>query len=692
MNRIKKNIEKVIHWGADVSSSKQQLKKNEIFNIVCFIWYLLSLLMLFEDLLVFGYLQKISLFVSALLVVVNIITQYIHYRKNYTLAYLLYIINIIVLTFVVSNYFYPQFLLEYYYIAAPLISLFFIDNKKINFAILAVAYACFFVPNLFFKHYSLVAFNGVTHSILFLGLFIIVNHFKKLNTKNEKALEVKTEELRQLNEFKSQFFVNISHEIRTPLTLIKGETDRLSSYCHSTSSEIIDIQEGLNRQVYKITKMVDDVLDLAKMDSAHFSLNLQYTNLTNLLSKIYVSFEPVFKQKNIDFVFVRSTKNYFINADAIYLERAINNIILNAFKYTEQGSVVLQLTQEKDIVKISIKDTGVGIPEEDIDKICNRFFQVNNDINKTGGNGIGLAFSNEIISLHTGKMQIKSVINEGSNFIISLPLVAVEENNTPEIPPKSVDIKLVKKTKKQTAEKKQNILLVEDNAEMRAYLKSILVDYHCFEAENGLEALDLLNKNAVDLILTDYMMPKMNGFDFIKALKESVIDLPILMLTAKADRESKLEILRLGIDDYLQKPFEKDELLVRIKNALTNFAAKTQFIEEKNISTTEMKQNSKWIKELQIYVENHCGDSGFSQVSLELNFNVSTSSLYRKIKTETGLSPKDFITEIRLQKAQEIVKENPHISLKRLALEVGYSSSFYFSKLYKKRFGCKISI
>jgi len=405
-----------------------------------------------------------------------------------------------------------------------------------------------------------------------------------------------------------------------------------------------------------------------------------------------VSFEPLFTQKEILLLKEITIDACWIVADVLYLERAINNIIVNALKYTpKKGRVTIVLEKANNKVHFSIKDTGIGIKEEDIDLICNRFYQVNNDINKTGGSGIGLAFSKEIIELHTGKLKIYSKPNKGSCFTIIFPQTEAGEirskvYDTIDVPikvkPEEVKVKI-------TNQKGLNFLIVDDNFEMRAYLKRILQKYNCIEAENGQEALDILSTQKIDFVLTDYMMPVINGLELIKRIKEKEMNVPILMLTARTDSKSKLNVLRLGIDDYLNKPFEKEELLIRIENAFYNHKNRNEFILNESVPKKELLDNNKWINDLRNYIYKECSNASMTQDDIAIHFKISKSSLHRKIKSETGLTPNALITEIKFQKARWLVEQNPTILLKTLALEVGYSHTTYFSKKYEQRFGIK---
>ena len=320
----------------------------------------------------------------------------------------------------------------------------------------------------------------------------------------------------------------------------------------------------------------------------------------------------------------------------VYLERALNNIIVNALKYTDKGgTVAIELKRNKQDIAVIVKDTGIGISKEDIDKIGNRFYQADNDINQTGGSGVGLAFSKEIITLHRGKLQIKSTLRQGSSFKIILPLRKVLDTAEP-----ADSIKITTRTEnyqKLVPVKDQVILIVDDSAEMRSYLKNIFRESTCIEAENGIEALDILKEHEADMIITDYMMPKMNGLQLVTTLKAQRYQNPVLMLTARTDNESKLSVLRLGVDDYLTKPFEKEELIIRVQNAMKNHKSRLNHIEEEKLTDTEIEQNSQWIHKVKAYVEKECIDPNLKQADIAAHFNLSLSTLYPKNKRRNRL-------------------------------------------------------
>lgn len=384
------------------------------------------------------------------------------------------------------------------------------------------------------------------------------------------------------------------------------------------------------------------------------------------------------------------TCHCYVLGDGKYFERALNNVILNALKYTDKnGNVTLQINEEKESITISIKDDGIGMEAEDLALIFNRFYQAKNHINKSGGSGVGLAFSKEIIENIGGKITVSSSPGKGSTFNILLPKFQNEQEEN------SVKAKQLTKFERlehfSSANKKTCVLIVDDSYDMRHYVKDVLKEYDCLEAEDGLEALEKIKTNAVDFIVTDYMMPKMDGLELITRLKSMHHLAPILMLTARADSQIKLSILRLGIDDYLLKPFEEEELKIRIKNAVINNKKRTQYQLDQKIDLSNKDPKDDWIESMQTYIFEQSGKNKFTQADIAEHFNVSISSLFRRIKSETGLSPNELITEVRLQKAKHLLESRQVHSLKHLVLEVGFKHASYFSKKYYERFGSKPS-
>lgn len=693
MGEIAKLYTNITNIGVTDKLSKLEMKRVRLLNIFISNWFLIELILITEDTLKKG-IYSLPVLIHIGSITGLLVTLFLQYKRKFMVARILFFSLILYSNFMFCNFAERGGYIEYFYIVVPVFLLLFTNNKYLLYSVFIISYLLFVIPIHIFPIYPEGTFGSpVLILIQFIIFFFLVQYFKNANIKSEETLENQRKQLEELNEFQSQFFINVSHEIRTPLTLIKGEIDQLELLKGSAyEKEGFDIKNRLNKQVNKIKNIVDDVLDLAKMKEANFKISPTPYLINKLIDKLYTSFEPLCNQKDIVLTVKKEKDEYWVSSDIIFLERALNNIILNAIKYTpKKGNITVSLNKLNEQIIISIKDSGIGISEKDIKLIYNRFYQVKNDINKAGGSGIGLAFSKEIIELHQGSLTVKSELGKGSTFIISLPeTTKIDKEIQHEKPSKKNAHKstLISKDKiKQPTSGHYRILIVDDNFEMRAYLKRILSNYTCFEAENGEEALDFLSKEKIDFIITDYMMPVMNGLALIEKIKAKKINVPILMLTALTDTKSKLEVLRLGIDDYLNKPFEKDELLIRIQNALNNSINRTTYIKENTIKKEELNESDLWIKKIEEFINKQCSDPNMTQEDIAQHLNTSRSSLNRKIKAATGLTPNQFITEIKLQKARSIVEQNPSVLLKTLALEVGYLHSTHFSKIYKQRFG-----
>ena len=693
MGEIAKLYTNITNIGVTDKLSKLEMKRVRLLNIFISNWFLIELILITEDTLKKG-IYSLPVLIHIGSITGLLVTLFLQYKRKFMVARILFFSLILYSNFMFCNFAERGGYIEYFYIVVPVFLLLFTNNKYLLYSVFIISYLLFVIPIHIFPIYPEGTFGSpVLILIQFIIFFFLVQYFKNANIKSEETLENQRKQLEELNEFQSQFFINVSHEIRTPLTLIKGEIDQLELLKGSAyEKEGFDIKNRLNKEVNKIKNIVDDVLDLAKMKEANFKISPTPYLINKLIDKLYTSFEPLCNQKDIVLTVKKEKDECWVLSDIIFLERALNNIILNAIKYTpKKGNITVSLNKLNEQIIISIKDSGIGISEKNIKLIYNRFYQVKNDINKAGGSGIGLAFSKEIIELHQGSLTVKSELGKGSTFIISLPeTTKIDKEIQHEKPSKKNTHKstLISKDKiKQPTSGHYRILIVDDNFEMRAYLKRILSNYTCFEAENGEEALDFLSKEKIDFIITDYMMPVMNGLALIEKIKAKKINVPILMLTARTDTKSKLEVLRLGIDDYLNKPFEKDELLIRIQNALNNSINRTTYIKENTIKKEELNESDLWIKKVEEFINKQCSDPNMTQEDIAQHLNTSRSSLNRKIKAATGLTPNQFITEIKLQKARSIVEQNPSVLLKTLALEVGYLHSTHFSKIYKQRFG-----
>ena len=697
MNQLKKLLNLGIHDG--LTQNEQKLVK--LLNLICVSWYGLIIAFVVLDAIFSSFYELWTNGIGhGAQFLMLMLVQYLHYKRKITAARLVFLISSMLQFFAFCNLILPGKLVEFYYLIILIFSLLFLHKRSYHLLFLFGTLAAFFIPNHLYHFYGKeMEGNHISIIFMFLSVYLLVNYFKTVNQDSEKLLEEQKnealndkhliekqkKELEDLHSYQNQFFVNVAHEIRTPLTIIKGNTSKLNKQFQSIDKETVETLQNIELQNEKIQEIVNSVLDLAKIDANTFVLEETEIEINQLVQQLYISFTSNFQNKGIAYHFIDNTTNPLsVKGDLKNLERAINNIILNALKYCEKDSeVTVDLFQETDSVRIEINDTGIGIANDQLDKIFNRFYQVNNSVNRAGGSGIGLAFSKEIIQKHKGKITVKSTPDVSTCFTIELPTTPSTNHVAThvETPQDSTQKTIVTEPTKD-----QSILLVEDNTEMRSYLKSVLNAFTIHEATNGLEGLEVLKTQNIDFIITDYMMPQMDGYEFISAVKKEGYCTPILMLTARTDFEGKLNVLQLGIDDYITKPFEEAELLIRINNALQNHKNRTNYLAEEPLDESVIIEGD-FSLQLQEFIENNCKNNHFGIPDICDQFALSTSSLYRKVKCKTGLSPKEFITEVRLQKARKLLLENHHVTAKDLATEIGYTNYSHFSNIYFERFG-----
>ena len=570
---------------------------------------------------------------------------------------------------------FPNYAVGFYYIVPMLLTQVLFQNFRIH--LITLLFSLF----LFFDGFFLLSLDKLQslHFInYYLAIFLTINILIKTNREKEKKLENQKQELEELNRFQSKFFVNISHELRTPLTLIDGTAAQLVKSSPAQHEELI---QNLVRQSNKMKQIVDDTLDVSKIKDDRLVLNIKHIDLVSILHRVYQAFMYSFQEKRIKLQLLIEPESCIILGDGIYLERAINNILLNSLKYTPSGEVSLSLLNDTDEqVKVKISDTGIGIASEEIENVFKHFYQGDNDINRSGGSGIGLSFSQNIVEQHHGKITIESVQGKGTSIYLLLPIVEVQKNDL--ALSNNLDLAPTEQTE---SVKGINVLVVDDHSEMRNYISSLLEDVQIMEAENGAEGLEILANDDIDYVITDYMMPVMDGYEFIKTMKERQFNHPVLMITARVDIEGKLDILRLGVDDYLTKPFHQDELIIRMNNALRNDRERTTYIANEKIENPQSEDP--FLIGLKDFIEGNIADNNLTINELAEHFALSIRTLFRKVKSLSGMSPKDFLREVKMQKAKEWVETKKYTTVKELANALGFQSASYFSQLYTTRFG-----
>ncbi len=564
--------------------------------------------------------------------------------------------------------------------------------------ILLLANAVLFHIALLHAHYDSF-FIGIY--IFYFVLFLIVRAVTKENKKYEeelqrqkKIIEQDAEEIKKADQLKTTFFSNVTHELKTPLTLIMAPLESMLK-SGELSGKNIYFLKLIRNNGFKLIRRVNELLEFSKLGLERAKINLSSLHISSFADEVLTIFKTQAIHKGINFNGKFYLKdNDVVKIDVGKLEIIVNNLLSNAIKFTPQnGNVDLLIRLEQNQLEIKVEDSGVGISPKDMDLIFERFGQSDQQ-NYYEGAGIGLALSKELVELMGGEISVESVPDKGSTFTVQIPCSsASQEEATNYISEsKGEEWTLNEPIPIDDDDKKHSILIVEDNKDLREYLSVILTPrYDVKTAENGKEALDFLQNSKENnvilpsLILSDLMMPEMNGQALIQAIKseESLSNIPLLVLTAVMKKPVKLDLLRIGVDDYLVKPFMEEELILRIDNLVKNHKARTN---NENDQKT-YPEGSKWLKQVESIVYLHIGESDYKLSDLANDLHISPKRLQQKIKEQTGMTPKKYQQSILLHKARELIYEGLYSTVSELSLAMGYEDQSYFTKLYKSFYG-----
>jgi signal transduction histidine kinase/AraC-like DNA-binding protein len=532
--------------------------------------------------------------------------------------------------------------------------------------------------------------------IMLLMAGLLYNQYRVKQNANKKLQEV--------DRLKSNFFANISHEFRTPLTLIKGPIEQLELHPkEKLSRENIKM---IRRNTDRVLTLVNQLLDLSKIDGGSLKLEVQEGEIFQFLRAVTSSFSSHAAQRNIGYNVQIPQPEFLTAFDRDKVEKVMNNLLSNAFKFSESGSLVsVDISCDRGGIKIQVTDNGKGIPKEKLPFIFDRFYQVDSTATKEKeGSGIGLSLTKNLVQLMNGTIEVSSDIGKGTVFTVHLPLVEIrstaqerQEQSTINRP--SIVSKIDSGAGLFHLEKADNrdlpeILLVEDNADMRQYIKEHLIDfYRVRESINGKAGLKNARANPPDLIITDWMMPKMNGMELCKKLKSDVhtSHIPVIMLTAKAGMDNKLEGLETGADDYLTKPFDGMELLVRTKNLIQQrqklrelFSTKEVKLDPKKITVTSIDQ--KFLEKVLALLEKNFPDPDFGVPQMQDALAMSKTQLHRKLKALTNEAPGELLRNFRLKRAAQLLSQKAD-SVTQIAYKVGFNNLSYFAKCFKELYG-----
>ncbi len=514
--------------------------------------------------------------------------------------------------------------------------------------------------------------------------------------------------LKELDTFKTKFYDNITHEFRTPLTVIQGMATEIEEQPNEALSKKLSLIKSNSKN---LLDLVNQMLDLSKLKAEGLQLDWSQRDIISYLSYIVESYESFARSRGLSLQFYSEEKELFMDVDEQKLERILLNLLSNAIKFTpEQGKVLVVAkkikTSKGDQFQLLVRDSGVGISEKELPSIFDRFHQgINNNENQ--GTGIGLSLVQELVELLGGTIQVESKLQKGTDFFVNLPITRKAAKHQ-EQAKRSKVLPVKKMDTPESFDEKDDrpfLLMVEDNADVAYYINNCLkADYQVIQCRNGQEGLEKAYELIPDIIISDVMMPEMDGFTLCKKLKTDIRTnhIPIILLTAKATAEDKLVGLQYGADAYLTKPFDKEELLTRLQKLLeirkvlqAKYSAPNYGDQRTNTDipmdigiVSEASANNKdiFLQKADEIILKYLDDETLSSAVLANQLHLSTSQVYRKIKALTGMSTAIYIRYIRLQKAQHLlITEN--LSISEIAYQTGFRSPVYFSQAFKETFG-----
>lgn len=545
--------------------------------------------------------------------------------------------------------------------------------------------------------------------LLLLGCIYYILKFYKNQLLLKNNLEIarndKEKEI-ELSELKLNFFTNISHEFRTPLTLIISPLNELMENLE-ISPKIAKKLSVIDRNANRLLDLINQLLDFRKAEYGLLQLNVSNGNIVRFSKEVYLYFNEMAKSKEIKLKFKHSDDEILFPFDRNKIEIVLCNLLSNAVKYCSAGDkITVEVSKKDEYCIISVKDTGVGMEANYLDKIFDHFYQIKSaESTEMIGSGIGLSFSKKIIELHHGSIEVKSQINMGTEFIIKLPLnlnyyegqIDTNFSNTDNIKAYDTEWNERQIVNLNISTNENTLLLIDDNQDILDYLKDILSDsYTILMANNGDEGFKIASTEIPDLIVSDVMMPGKDGITLCKELKSQIITshIPIILLTARSSTVFEIQGLQTGADDYVTKPFNPTIIKARIASLLENrkkiralLLNKIQF--EPTLTEIEKDSNteSAFINKAIVLVEKNLQNSSFSIDNMVDELNMSQSTLYRKIKSLTGLSLTSFIRSIRLKKAAHLILIDD-LNLSQIAYEVGFNDYKYFKISFEKQFNC----
>lgn len=537
--------------------------------------------------------------------------------------------------------------------------------------------------------------------LLILMAYLIIRVFVvRERLKASLRLEhMEVEKMQEVNEMKSRFFANISHEFRTPLTLITGPANDLLEQPTINNLKAKKSLRIIQRNSQRLKRLINQLLDFSKLEASKLTVHKKEQELFGFLRAIGSSFSSLAEKKEISYTVDVPITTAVVLIDDEKIEMVVYNLISNALKFTSTGGNVtvkarIDESNPRPQLIIGVEDTGPGIDDREKNKVFDRFYR--SDEKHAGGTGIGLALTKELVELMDGSIKVEGEKGKGSIFEVELPIEMVRHEKMVDDLNWTTTNSRVLENKEEITPKKSDlntILLVEDNEDLRNYIGDILrAECHLIKAVDGEQGLNIASKEIPDLIISDLMMPKMEGDELCRRIKsdEKTSHIPFIMLTAKASNEDKLAGLSHGANDYLTKPFDRRELRLKVKNILNQRESLQKKLQRDLLAYPQPEiissQEDRFIFKLRELIMNNLGESKLNVNFLSSEMGLSRVQLYRKVRALIGLSTSDFIRKMRVHKAAELIK-GKWGSISEIAYEVGFNNLSYFTKCFKETYG-----
>ncbi|SDM44040.1 Signal transduction histidine kinase [Catalinimonas alkaloidigena] len=561
--------------------------------------------------------------------------------------------------------------------------------------------------------------------VLLAGLLYLVFRYFLYQERLRSALALKrleAEKLQEMDHLKTSFFTNISHEFRTPLTLILGPLQEVLAALPAHDPQVSRFR-GMQRNAQRLLSLINQLLDVAKLEAGEVRIQVMAGDLREVLRRLTFSFSSLAESRRIHLLLdvpLTAIPAYY---DADKLEKIVGNLLSNAFKFTDEGGrvQVTALAETPGWVSLYVKDTGVGIPADQLERVFDRFHQVDGSATRQhNGTGIGLTLTKELVQLHGGQISVQSQEGVGTEFWVRLPIalatlpanvVVTTAAPVTEVGEADVSEELAALPETVAAPEAPLLLIVEDHPDVRAYIRSCFAgQYRLAEAHDGEEGLAKALREIPDLIISDLMMPRLDGLALTRHLKRDVrtSHIPVILLTAKASVESKIDGLDEGADDYLTKPFVPQELQARVRNLIEQrqrlrkryreqlrdvdrahggMVPETEAAPAVQVSSVQVPSaDERFLQRAIALVEQHLADEHFGTDQLAEALTLSRMQLYRKLKALTGQAPVEFIRTLRLQRAAQLLRQR-YGAVSEIAYLVGFQNLSYFAKCFKEQYG-----